>query len=85
MNLCGVACGRLDAFYEVGFGGCWDAAAGKQAQDQMRRLLQLPELACMNSLSRLLGYSYAAAVAAIDDAHTLADRTVLIDIQECTL
>lgn len=28
MNLCGVACGRLDAFYEVGFGGCWDVAAG---------------------------------------------------------
>lgn len=28
MNLCGVACGRLDAFYEIGFGGCWDVAAG---------------------------------------------------------
>jgi inositol-phosphate phosphatase / L-galactose 1-phosphate phosphatase len=27
MNLCGVACGRLDAFYEIGFGGCWDVAA----------------------------------------------------------
>ncbi|WIA39549.1 hypothetical protein OEZ86_005638 [Tetradesmus obliquus] len=28
INLVGVACGRLDAFYEVGFGGCWDVAAG---------------------------------------------------------
>jgi inositol-phosphate phosphatase/L-galactose 1-phosphate phosphatase len=28
MNLVGVACGRLDAFYEIGFGGCWDVAAG---------------------------------------------------------
>eukprot|EP00271_Cylindrocystis_brebissonii_P008549 TRINITY_DN2292_c0_g1_i1.p1 TRINITY_DN2292_c0_g1~~TRINITY_DN2292_c0_g1_i1.p1 ORF type:complete len:271 (+),score=54.54 TRINITY_DN2292_c0_g1_i1:261-1073(+) len=28
MNLCGVACGRLDAFYEIGFGGPWDVAAG---------------------------------------------------------
>lgn len=28
MNLAGVACGRLDAFYEIGFGGCWDVAAG---------------------------------------------------------
>jgi inositol-phosphate phosphatase/L-galactose 1-phosphate phosphatase len=28
MNLCGVACGRLDAFYEINFGGCWDVAAG---------------------------------------------------------
>lgn len=29
MQLVGVACGRLDAFYEVGFGGCWDVAAGE--------------------------------------------------------
>lgn len=28
MNLCGVACGRLDLFYELGFGGPWDVAAG---------------------------------------------------------
>ena len=27
-GLCGVACGRLDAFFEVGFGGIWDCAAG---------------------------------------------------------
>ncbi|CAN6479110.1 unnamed protein product [Victoria cruziana] len=28
LNLCGVACGRLDIFYELGFGGPWDVAAG---------------------------------------------------------
>lgn len=28
LGLCGVACGRLDAFFEVGFGGVWDCAAG---------------------------------------------------------
>lgn len=28
LGLCGVAAGRLDAFYEIGFGGCWDVAAG---------------------------------------------------------
>jgi inositol-phosphate phosphatase/L-galactose 1-phosphate phosphatase len=28
MNMVGVACGRLDAFYEDGFGGPWDCAAG---------------------------------------------------------
>ncbi len=28
LNLCGVACGRVDAFFEIGFGGCWDVAAG---------------------------------------------------------
>ncbi|KAM7262440.1 hypothetical protein ACFE04_000123 [Oxalis oulophora] len=28
LNLCGVACGRLDLFYETGFGGPWDVAAG---------------------------------------------------------
>lgn len=26
-NMCGVACGRLDGFYEFGFGGPWDVAA----------------------------------------------------------
>ncbi|KAK1268491.1 Inositol monophosphatase 3 [Acorus gramineus] len=28
LNLCGVACGRLDLFYELGFGGPWDVAGG---------------------------------------------------------
>lgn len=28
MNMCGVASGRLDAFYEIGYGGPWDVAAG---------------------------------------------------------
>lgn len=28
MNLCGVALGRLDGFFELGFGGPWDVAAG---------------------------------------------------------
>ncbi|PKU64758.1 inositol monophosphatase 3 [Dendrobium catenatum] len=28
LNLCGVACGRLDIFYELGFGGPWDVAGG---------------------------------------------------------
>jgi inositol-phosphate phosphatase/L-galactose 1-phosphate phosphatase len=28
LNLCSVAMGRIDAFYEIGFGGCWDVAAG---------------------------------------------------------
>jgi len=28
LDLCNVACGRLDFCYEIGFGGCWDVAAG---------------------------------------------------------
>uniref|UniRef100_A0A2N9F1N8 Inositol-1-monophosphatase n=1 Tax=Fagus sylvatica TaxID=28930 RepID=A0A2N9F1N8_FAGSY len=28
LNLCGIACGRLDLFYESGFGGPWDVAGG---------------------------------------------------------
>ncbi|EFH60602.1 hypothetical protein ARALYDRAFT_477531 [Arabidopsis lyrata subsp. lyrata] len=28
LDLCGVACGRVDIFYELGFGGPWDIAAG---------------------------------------------------------
>ncbi|KAH9315402.1 hypothetical protein KI387_024029, partial [Taxus chinensis] len=27
LNLCGIACGRLDICYELGFGGPWDVAA----------------------------------------------------------
>ncbi|CAL9015029.1 unnamed protein product [Prunus brigantina] len=28
LNLCGIACGRLDLFCELGFGGPWDVAGG---------------------------------------------------------
>ncbi|ONK76282.1 uncharacterized protein A4U43_C03F25980 [Asparagus officinalis] len=28
LNLCSVACGRIDLFYELGFGGPWDVAGG---------------------------------------------------------
>lgn len=28
IDLCNVACGRLDFCFEIGFGGCWDVAAG---------------------------------------------------------
>ncbi|KAG6743527.1 hypothetical protein POTOM_052226 [Populus tomentosa] len=28
LNLCGVACGRIDLFYETGYGGPWDVAGG---------------------------------------------------------
>jgi len=28
LNLCSVAAGRADVFYEIGFGGPWDVAAG---------------------------------------------------------
>lgn len=28
LDMCSVASGRLDAMYEIGFGGCWDCAAG---------------------------------------------------------
>eukprot|EP00245_Coleochaete_scutata_P007108 TRINITY_DN22202_c0_g1_i1.p1 TRINITY_DN22202_c0_g1~~TRINITY_DN22202_c0_g1_i1.p1 ORF type:complete len:297 (-),score=56.91 TRINITY_DN22202_c0_g1_i1:204-1094(-) len=28
LNLASIACGRIDAFYEIGFGGPWDVAGG---------------------------------------------------------
>lgn len=28
LNLCGIACGRIDLCYELGFGGPWDVAGG---------------------------------------------------------
>ncbi|KAL3627292.1 Small subunit (SSU) processome component [Castilleja foliolosa] len=39
LNLCGVAAGRLDLFYEVGFGGPWDVAAGALIVTEARGLL----------------------------------------------
>ncbi|KAJ1427139.1 Inositol monophosphatase-like [Sesbania bispinosa] len=28
LNLCGIACGRLDIYFQYGFGGAWDVAGG---------------------------------------------------------
>lgn len=46
LNLCGVAMGRLDAFYEIGFGGPWDVAAAaiilEEAGGQVRGSSPLP-------------------------------------------
>lgn len=28
LDMCAAACGRVDFTYEIGFGGCWDCAAG---------------------------------------------------------
>ena len=28
LNMCHVACGKLDCYYEDGYGGPWDVAAG---------------------------------------------------------
>eukprot|EP01024_Parvocaulis_polyphysoides_P039959 TRINITY_DN36235_c0_g1_i1.p1 TRINITY_DN36235_c0_g1~~TRINITY_DN36235_c0_g1_i1.p1 ORF type:complete len:307 (-),score=47.15 TRINITY_DN36235_c0_g1_i1:271-1191(-) len=46
MNICGVACGRLDGFYEIGFGGPWDVAGGavilKEAGGELRDPIGTP-------------------------------------------
>ena len=34
---CGVATGRLDAFYEIGFGGPWDVAAASLILTEVTR------------------------------------------------
>ena len=34
LNLCSVACGRADAYYEIGLGGPWDMAAGAKILEE---------------------------------------------------
>ncbi|KAJ8540393.1 hypothetical protein K7X08_030312 [Anisodus acutangulus] len=37
LNLCGVACGRLDLFYELEFGGPWDVAGSAVILKKLER------------------------------------------------
>lgn len=37
MNMCYVASNRMSAFFEVGFGGPWDVAAGKIIVEQVTK------------------------------------------------
>lgn len=34
--MCHVACGKLDCYYEVGYGGPWDVAAGQVIVQEVR-------------------------------------------------
>ena len=52
VNLCSVAMGRLDAFYEIGFGGCWDAAAGSLIVEEAGGLVLDPDGGKFNLMSR---------------------------------
>ncbi|KAG6583731.1 Inositol-phosphate phosphatase, partial [Cucurbita argyrosperma subsp. sororia] len=57
LNLCGVACGRIDLFFEIGFGGPWDVAcdtvnvteAGGLVFDPKFRNLVLMDIDCNSS------------------------------------
>ncbi|KAJ1690269.1 hypothetical protein LUZ63_014424 [Rhynchospora breviuscula] len=52
MNLCGVACGRLDLCYEIGFGGPWDVAAGVVIVQEAGGLVFDPDGGELNLMSR---------------------------------
>ena len=52
LGLCGVASGRLDVFYEVGFGGIWDCAAGAAVVLEAGGSLLDPSGSCFDVDSR---------------------------------
>ncbi|TYI04324.1 hypothetical protein ES332_A10G009300v1 [Gossypium tomentosum] len=47
LNLCGIACGRLDLFYELGYGGPWDVAAGVLIVNEAGGLVYDPGGSCL--------------------------------------
>jgi inositol-phosphate phosphatase/L-galactose 1-phosphate phosphatase len=55
MNLCGVACGRLDMFYETGFGGPWDVAGGALIVQEAGGLIFDPSGKDFDLMSRRIG------------------------------
>jgi inositol-phosphate phosphatase / L-galactose 1-phosphate phosphatase len=68
LNLCGVACGRLDAYYEAGLGGPWDMAAAALVVEEAGGKILDPEGGPFDVMSRrVLGSNghLAGAVAEI--------------------
>lgn len=59
LNLCGVACGRLDIFYELGFGGPWDVAAGVLIVNEAGGLVFDPSGTDFDIMSRRVAASNA--------------------------
>lgn len=70
LNLCSVASGRLDFFYEIGFGGCWDVAAaslilkeaGGYVLDPFGSAFQLMSRRVLGSNSRKIGDAVAKII-----------------------
>lgn len=43
LNMCHVACGKLDCYFEDGYGGPWDVAAGLVIVREVSRELICPK------------------------------------------
>lgn len=74
MNMCGVAMGRLDAFYEIGFGGPWDCAGASCILKEAGGAVLDPAGGPFNVMSRRvlasnqhLGPQIASVIATIPD------------------
>ena len=52
LDLCAVACGRVDFMYEIGFGGCWDCAAGALVAREAGGIVLDPSGGPFNVMSR---------------------------------
>jgi len=81
LNLCGVAMGRLDAFYEVGFGGPWDVAAAALILEEAGGQVPPPHLPFLPSPSRPPGESQADAVRSLTGrCCSESDRQTLLGV-----
>lgn len=52
LNLCSVACGRADAYYEIGLGGPWDMAAGSKILEEAGGVVSDPIGSPVSIMSR---------------------------------
>lgn len=52
LNLCSVACGRADAYYEIGLGGPWDMAAGSKILEEAGGVVSDPTGSPLSIMSR---------------------------------
>jgi inositol-phosphate phosphatase / L-galactose 1-phosphate phosphatase len=81
MNLVSVACGRLDGFYEIGFGGPWDVAAASIILTEAGGTVTDPAGGPFDVMSRrVLGGTpaVAEALAAIVGARKLSSKEPVV-------
>ena len=52
LDLCAAACGRVDFMFEIGFGGCWDCAAGSLIVEEAGGVVLDPAGGPFNVMSR---------------------------------
>ena len=78
LNLCSVASGRADGYYEIGLGGPWDMAAGALILEEAGGKVSDPVGSPLNIMSRRVlgtnGRLHGDFVAILKGAHLAPDE-----------